>query len=80
MKNSSVNRKTIMKSMNVIYKIAFATLTLVFLVADKGQAVPYHGNAVLTCGCIDGENNFYPGPSNGAYCLQTYGGEPWCIN
>jgi hypothetical protein len=31
------------------------------------------------CGCIDQENNFYPGPYYGTYCQVHYCGEPWCI-
>jgi natural product precursor len=37
------------------------------------------GNATWICGCIDGENNFYPGACGANYCWQTYGGEPWCV-
>jgi hypothetical protein len=34
--------------------------------------------ASLTCGCLDVENNFYPGPSGASYCWKRYCGEPWC--
>lgn len=30
------------------------------------------------CGCLDLDNNFYPGPSGANYCWTRYGGEPWC--
>jgi hypothetical protein len=32
----------------------------------------------MVCGCIDGENNFYPGPFGASYCWTRYCGEPWC--
>ncbi len=31
------------------------------------------------CGCLDVEDNFYPGPSGANYCLATYCAEPWCV-
>jgi hypothetical protein len=37
------------------------------------------GNAQWICGCLDPEDNFYPGPCSGTFCLVEYGAEPWCI-
>ncbi len=36
-------------------------------------------NRCWICGCLDVEDNFYPGPCGGGYCLNNYGAEPWCI-
>jgi hypothetical protein len=30
------------------------------------------------CGCIDVEDNFYPGPYGAYYCWTRYCGEPHC--
>lgn len=31
------------------------------------------------CGCLDGEDNFYPGNSGANYCWTMYQAEPWCV-
>lgn len=70
------------KSIKSIARVAFTTMAIAFLVADSAHTATQNSlfnSSLLTCGCLDGEGNFYPGPSGGGYCWDTYQGEPWCI-
>lgn len=46
---------------------------------SKNDMKTVKGGGSGTCGCLDSENNFYPGPSGAGYCLSTYEGEPYCL-
>ena len=65
-------------------RVAITTIGIAVLVADSARTATTTQRSLQTsygwiCGCLDVEGNFYPGPSGGAYCWNTYQGEPWCI-
>lgn len=62
-------------------RVALAAVAMAVLVTSSAQTTPVipTGKTGWTCGCLDGENNFYPGPSGAGYCWETYQAEPWCV-